>query len=177
MLKFSEYMKKDTLTVGVISGRFQSVTKAHVEIIERLAEENDRGIVFLVKGKATSKDKERNPFDEDIQKRMLERILPENVEIMVIPTGFFMDKLNESEYSNFVLYTGTDRFESYQKQASYITEGKTLEVKEVKRVDEDISASKVRASLVERDEESFKSLTDERLHDMFEDMTGYLPSI
>lgn len=160
--------------VGIFSGRFQPPTKAHAHIIEIMSKENYKNIIFLVKGKKTSKDKERNPFDEEIQIKLLKSICPHNVEVKVISTGFFIKELNEMEESSFILYTGSDRFDSYNKYPEYMEEGKVLEVKKISREDADISASKVRKALINNNKSSFESLTDDRNYNMFEKLKTYM---
>jgi citrate lyase synthetase len=53
-------------------------------------------------------------------------------------------------------------------------EGKTLEIKEIKRTDEDISATKVREALINNDIEAFKKLTDKKMHKMFEELKAII---
>ena len=157
-------------THGIISGRFEPVTKIHASIIERIGKENKKGTIFIVNGKTTSKDKIRNPFSVYDRIKMLEAIKPNNVDIKVISTGFFVDELNEMEDTNFIIYAGSDRVDRYRKYSSYMNEGKNLTSKEIKRVDDDISATKVREALINNDRETFKNMTDERIHEMFEEL-------
>lgn len=170
MKKFSDFIVEGEEIHAIFSGRFQPITKAHASIIETIGKENKSGTIFLVKGKATSKDKEANPFDAEIQQKMLEKIAPKNVQIKIIPTGFFVDELNEMPYDNFVAYAGTDRVGAYKRFTSYLEEGKTLEIKEIKRGDDDISATKVRDALKNGDEKEFKKLTDSRIHSMYNEL-------
>jgi cytidyltransferase-like protein len=161
-------------SVGLMVGRFQPLTKAHTQIIETISKENDSGIIFLVKGKDSSKDKEKNPFDVEIQQKLLKAVLPGNMSIVVLPSGFFVDYINELPESTFNIYAGTDRIKAYESFTKYMAEGKTLSIKEIVRGDDDISATKVRNSLKEDDIESFKKLTDARVHKFFEELKGYL---
>lgn len=157
-------------TVGIVVGRFQPLTKAHYDIIRTMARECDKGIVFLVKGKKSSNDKEQNPFDESTQKKLLQSVLPKNVTIKVIPSGFFVDELNNMRESNFVVYAGTDRVESYKRYSGYMTEGRTLDTREVPRSDVDISATKVREALINDDISTFKSLTPPEIHGFYDEL-------
>ena len=161
-------------TVGIFSGRFQPVTLAHAKIIEMMSKENDSGIVFIVKGKMTSEDKKRNPFNVEIQKKMLELVAPKNIEIKIIPTGFFVDELNKLKNTKFVAYAGSDRIKAYTSFQKYMENGNTLEIKEIKRTDEDISATKVRTTLKNNDEEEFKKLTSPKIHKMFKELKKFI---
>jgi len=155
-------------TVGIFSGRFQPPTKAHSDIINTMAKENDSVIIFLVKGKKSSEDKTKNPFDTEIQKKMLELIAPKNVQIKIISTGFFVDELNLlPDGTKFTAYAGSDRTKAYKSFMKYMEDDRTLEIKEIKRTDEDISATKVRDAIKNDDLESFKKLTDKKIHSMF----------
>jgi len=157
-------------THGIFSGRFQPVTAAHAKIIEDIGKENTKGTIFLVKGKASSKDKDKNPFDTDIQKKMLELVAPKNVNIEIISSGFFVDKLNDMPDNNFIAYAGSDRISAYEKFKKYMGEGKTLTIKEIKRTDEDISATKVREALKNKDRKTFNKLTNPKMHKMYDEL-------
>lgn len=156
--------------VGILTGRFQPITSAHTDIINQVSKENKRGIVFLVKGKGTSKDKEINPFDEDIQKKLIEAVLPDNMSVQIINTGFFVDDINLLAENEFTLYAGTDRVKRYESFKSYIGEGKTLNIKEISRTDDDVSATKVRTALKEDDKATFEQMTDKRIHKFYNEL-------
>ena len=165
-------------TVGIFSGRFQPCTSAHAKIIETIGKENDSGIIFLVKGKKTSKDTEKNPFDTETQKKMLELVAPKNVQIKIISTGFFVDELNlMPEGTKFVAYAGSDRVKSYTSYTKYMEDERTLEVKEIERTDDDISATKVREALKEGDEGTFKKMTHKNVHKMYNELKEILDSL
>jgi len=162
-------------THGIFSGRFQPVTKAHAQIVQTIGKENKHGTVFLVKGKKTSEDKERNPFDAETQKKMLQLISPSNVQIKIISTGFFVGELNDmADGTKFVAYAGSDRIKAYEKYNKYMEDDRTLEVREIKRTDDDISATKVREALINNDIEAFKKLTDKKMHKMFEELKSII---
>ena len=162
-------------SIGIFSGRFQPVTKAHSDIINTMARENKKVIIFLVKGKKTSEDKTKNPFDSETQKKMLELVSPSNVEIKIINTGFFVDELNElPDGTKFVAYAGSDRIKAYKAYEKYMEGNRTLEVKEIKRTDKYISATKVRQSLKDNNFEDFKTLTDKKIHKMFNELRAIL---
>ena len=157
-------------TVGVFSGRFQPLTKAHQQIIDRIGKENDKGVVFLVKGKETSKDKEQNPLNKSLQLKLLKTILPENVEVKVIASGFFPDELNLMSNSDFTVYTGTDRVKAYESFVQYMEDDRTLVVKDINRTDKDISSSKVRDALRKGNKRMFQKLTPIEIHPFYEEL-------
>ena len=155
-------------THGIFVGRMQPVTKAHADIITRIGKENATGTIFLVKGKASSKDLEKNPFSAETQKKMLEKIAPKNVKIKIIPSGFFVDFLNATTDKNFVVYGGSDRIKAYEKFSAYLDDGKKMKVEEIPRTDDDISATKVRKALLDNNEKLFKTLTNSAIHSMYQ---------
>lgn len=150
------------IKVGLMVGRFQPLTKAHTNIIEQISKENDKAIIFVIKS-----NNDKSPFNESLQEQMLESIKPDNVEIVRLKDAFFVDYINLMFESDFTLYCGTDRIKGYTKMASYISNDKYLTIKEITRTDEDISATMVRESLKNDDYEKFKSLTDKRIHNMY----------
>lgn len=154
-------------SIGLMVGRFQPLTKVHTEIINQMSNENDTGIVFLVK---SGKPSDRNPFNEDIQRKLLDEVLPSNVMVVTLKSGFFVDYINELNDTEFVLYAGTDRAESYTKFSSYMNDGKHLSIKEINRTDDDVSATLVRESLKNNNYEAFMNLTDNRTHKYFNEL-------
>lgn len=153
--------------VGVMVGRFQPITRAHLEIITNMSEKHNRSIVFLVDGNTAS---DHNPISLDCRIRMIAQILPGNVELKVIPTGFFVDTLNSVEATDFVVYAGSDRVTDYKRFTAYADPGKSIRVHEVKRTLTDVSASKVRKALRQHDKAKFKRLTPKRIHSFYKEL-------
>lgn len=150
------------IKVGLMIGRFQPLTLAHSMIIEQISKENDRAIIFVIKS-----NNDKSPFNESLQEEMINSIKPDNVEIVRLKSGFFVDYVNTLSESEFTLYCGTDRVDGYKKMSSYMSSDKYLTIKEIPRTDDDISATMVRESLKSDDFEKFKTLTDKRIHNMY----------
>ena len=132
--------------VGIFIGRFQPFTNKHIEIINKMSDENDNCYVIIVRGKKTSQDKEKNPFSRKEQEILIDMLnFPVNVHFYFTETAYFFD-LFDTNYYNFKLYVGTDRIESYKKSFK----DKISEYIEIKRTDEDISATKVRELIRKR---------------------------
>ena len=174
VIGFKKYLNEREHSVGIFVGRFQPLTKAHTDIINLIATENDKGIIYIVKGKNTSADKKTNPFDIDIQKKLLEAVIPSNITIEILPSAFFVDELNKLDDIIFNVYAGTDRVAGYKKFSQYMEDGRILNVREIKRSDEDISATKVRLSIIEDDYDTFKTLTDVRIHKYYDELKQYM---
>ena len=155
-------------THGIFVGRFQPVTTAHENIIKCIGMENEVATIFIVKGKMSSKNKELNPFDIDIQKEMLESIKPSNVTIKILPSAFFVDEINTYDDNKFIIYAGSDRIKSYEKFKGYMEGDKSLDTREINRNDSDVSASKVRKALTNCDVKTFKKLTPNKIHTLYD---------
>ena len=169
MIKFSDYIQEamavsDVNTepgdtdVAVIMGRFQPPTKAHLKIIENAYKKTHNKVaVFIVKSKS-----EKSPFDTGRVIDIL-KTLKVPIEIFVIKNGFigeFVHILRNNKLEPTTLWVGSDRKSSYESQIRRYedTFNLNLEVKEIKRSAEDISASKVREALLNDDFETFKSM-------------------
>jgi cytidyltransferase-like protein len=160
---------------GVMFGRFQPLTNGHLKGIVQMSEQADKGCIYLVKGEKTSSDKDKNPFDEEIQIKMLEAVVPKNIEVKVINAAFFPDVINEMDYNNYLVFCGSDRYTSYSKMLSYVDEGKTVEIIEINRDEsEDVSATKVRAALKNEDKELFEQMTPKEIHNFYEELLTYI---
>ena len=116
-----------------------------------------------MKGKKSSLDTDANPFDAETQMKMLELIAPKNVKIAIIPTGFYPDYVPRGKIR---LYAGSDRIKGYERMGKDLD----LEMVELKRTDEDISATKVRNAIKEDDEATFKKLTPKEIHSMYNEL-------
>jgi cytidyltransferase-like protein len=159
---------------GVMFGRFQPLTNGHLKGIEFMSKHVDKGCIYIVKGKKTSLDKDKNPFDEDIQIEMIKKVLPKNLEVKIAPSAFYPDIINQLDYDNFKILAGSDRVQAYKKMLSYVSEEKEAEVIEIPREGlasgEDVSATKVRQALKDNDEESFKKMTPPEIHKLFDEL-------
>jgi len=156
--------------IGILVGRFQPVTKAHTNIIKQMEKDNVKNIIFIVKGKLTSKNKEDNPFDLDLQQKMLNLVKNNNTQIIEINTGFIPDALNSRDEKKFTLYTGTDRKLDYERMCKYLNKDISLYIKEIKRNSEDISATKIREALSKNNKKIFENLTPEAIHSLYEEL-------
>jgi hypothetical protein len=150
--------------VSVFQGRLNPPTKAHTQIIPlQMKKSGYPVILFLVKGKGS--DIKKNPLKLQDQLKMIKKSAGRNIhKIFVIDNGFIGEMVNILRDNNMEpveLWTGTDRLQTYKLQANKYKEkwNLDLDVKEIKRGEEDISASKVRQSAIDNDFETFKELT------------------
>ena len=159
--------------VNIFVGRFQPFTTGHLKALEAVYKKNRLPVVVcLVKGKKSS-----GPFDEDLQMSMLSKIQKSYKFIraaVVIPTGFIEDIINalRPTYEPVLWATGTDRYNSYKAMIKkYAADlNSSIEMFEIPRGDEDVSATKVRAALKIDDKATFLKMTPRPLHRMYDEL-------
>ena len=143
--------------VNVIVGRFQPFTDGHFKMIAEGF--NYNGLPTVILQIPNKKFDERHPFSDELIKEEIDLISKNND---YIAGHFYITNADIAKIANVchengfepVLWIcGTDRFEAYSKQADndkYKTDNNLLpEFKclEVKRDEDDISASKVREAI------------------------------
>lgn len=150
--------------VVVFQGRLNPPTKAHTQVIPKQMKKTDLPVVlFLVRGKKS--DLRKNPLKVEEQLKMIKKSAGNNIDdIIVIPDGFIgtvIDEARNRDLEPVKLFTGSDRFKNYKSQMKrYQDKWNTdLEVSEIKRNDEDISATKLREAVKNDDFDSFLKLT------------------
>lgn len=125
-------------------------------------------IVVLVKGKVSGTDTEKNPLDEEYQKKLLKMVFPD-LEISVSPNGFLpgiLGYLRKQGKEVVKVYGGADRIASYQdavdKANAKMPEDQRYRVtfKETERV---TSATTVRNAIKTNNKEEFKKLVPEAI--------------
>ena len=161
--------------VNIFVGRFQPFTTGHLKALESVYKKNRLPVVVcLVKGKKSG----GGPFDMDIQLGML-RLITKSYKfiesVVVIPSGFIEDIINELRpvYEPVLWATGTDRYSSYKSMIKrYATDLniQDLDIFEIPRGDDDVSATKVRAALEIDDKETFKEMTPKAIHRMYDEL-------
>lgn len=159
------YMDRATKSqASLFIGRMQPIHNGHSAIIKMM----HNPIVVVVKGKKTSEDKERNPFDFKYQAKLLKLIHPKVV-VEQFPTGYIPDMINEYRKKGIEVdevLAGEDRFNAYKGMIKsfnkQMPEEKQINVIFTKtpRV---TSASKVRELIRADDEEGFKKEVPKQL--------------
>jgi citrate lyase synthetase len=173
--------------VNIFVGRFQPFTLGHVKVFEKMYKENGYPVVvYLVRGKKP--DPEKRPFDEDLQQAMFAKMkkqYPFLEASYVVPNGA-IDTLYSAArpaYEPMLWGYGTDRKKAYNgmidKQAYRDQLGVHPEFKgfEIKRGEENISASKVRNALKIDDEKTFKQMTPRSIHSFYKTLQNTLSPI
>lgn len=149
---------------SLISGRFQPFTLGHKKMFDEAFRTTDYVVVNLVKGKKS--DAAKNPYDAEFQKQMIQATFPDKeIEFIESMTGSLITIMNKAEQNINVVWCGSDRYEEYKKQVS---RNPDITVKEIKRTDNDISATQVRDALKNDDFELFKTLVPPQLHKFYD---------
>tara|TARA_Y100000389_G_scaffold182303_1_gene198797 strand:+ start:2427 stop:5774 length:3348 start_codon:yes stop_codon:yes gene_type:complete len=181
-----DYKDQGLKKVNFIVGRFQPFTLGHVKVFEQIYKQNGYPVVVcIIKGK--KQNLEKNPFNEDIQTKLFARMEKQYKfleSIKIIYGGAGIDSIFNvlrPAYEPVLWGTGTDRMKGYQYQIDrYSDEINPLEefgLYEIKRTDENISATKVRNALKIDDFESFKKMTPKSIHRFYEELQNILEPV
>jgi citrate lyase synthetase len=100
---------------------------------------------------------------------MLRKCFP-NITIIEVPTGNIQNIAKLLPWQITQLYCGTDRVNDYRP----VAEKQHIKIIEIKRTDDDISATKVVQAIKDNDFEVFKSMTPKQVWGMFEELKGIL---
>ena len=185
---FEENLKGTAFIVG----RFQPITRLHHKIIDDARKKYQDIYVVVVSGAKSSKDKKKNPFPLAFRMRLISKAFGGKLhssKIISAPNGFapdIIDKITrhsskESLKKNIVLLAGSDRIPGYKRQIDdyFDKEGIEVSIQEIERdmsAADNVSATKVRDAIKEKDFETFKSLTPEGIHDEFKNLQKHLMS-
>ena len=155
--------------VNVMIGRFQPFTNGHLKCVEEAWTKKGVPTVICMVNTKDEKVDDRKPFPSSIllplyeeafskDKRIAKIVLVTNADIVKIG-----EVLKDDGYEICSWTCGTDRYDSYSKMAEKYGDkaGLTDDFKmiEVKRSDDDISATKVRQALLDNDKKTFDKLT------------------
>lgn len=177
------YPEQGKEKVNMFVGRFQPFTLGHAKVLETIHKQNGYPVViFLVKAaKAQKDDAAKRPYDTETQIQMLMHVqkqYPFLKEIFVIPSAGIDLMFNEMrpKYEPVLWGTGTDRFKTYGYQVNNDKYREALGVLpefglyEIKRDDDDISATKVREAMLNDDKKTFEKMTPKSLHVMYAEL-------
>ena len=181
------HKEKGKKPVNMFVGRFQPFTLGHVKVFEKMYKENGLPVVvFLVRGK--NNDPEKRPFDEEMQQAMFAKMkkqYPFLEASFVVPNGAIdtMFAAARPAYEPMMWGYGTDRKKSYgaminkQRYRDELGVDPSFKGFEIKRGEENISASKVRNALKIDDEKSFKKMTPKSIHKFYKPLQDIMQPI
>jgi len=181
------HKERGTKPVNIFVGRFQPFTLGHVKVFEKMYKQNGLPVVvFLVRG--GKPDPEKRPFDETLQQAMFTKMAkqyPFLETAIVVPNGA-IDTLYahaRPAYEPMMWGFGTDRKKSYNSMITKDRYRQELDVDpsfkgfEIKRTDDNISASKVRNALKIDDEKAFQKMTPKSIHKFYKPLQNILTPI
>ena len=171
--------------VNMFVGRFQPFTLGHAKVLEALHKENGYPVVVLLVKAKNAKPKKGDefskPYDTETQIEMFNNVKKQYKflkDILIIPTGGIDTIFNalRPNYEPVLWGTGTDRIKGYGYQVNNDSYRDQLNCRadfglfEIKRTDDNISATKVRNAMLDGDERLFQSMTPKAIHGMYDDL-------
>jgi FAD synthase len=167
----SSYLPTQDKTVELFLGRMQPVHLGHEAIIKKMK----NPIVALVKGKASSEDKSRNPLSAKDQIKYLKKLFS-SLDVLEVPTGFIPDIINAIRKDGkevVTVYAGSDRIAGYKKMIDVynkkLGDDQQMNVK-FKKTPRVTSATTVRDAIRDDDIETFKKNMPKKLHSEWESL-------
>lgn len=155
--------------VNIIIGRFQPFTNGHLKCIEEARYKIGVPTVICMVDTKDDKVDERKPFPSSLLLPLYRDAFEKYpfIKKIVLVTNADIVKIGEllakDNYKICSWTCGTDRYDSYKKMADKYGDKAGLsddfQMIEVKRSDDDISATKVRQALLDNDKRTFDKLT------------------
>jgi len=152
---------KGKTKVSIFPGRMAPLHIGHHKIISSM---KYKPVILLVKGKGTSADKDKNPFDENYQEYLIKKCFPK-AEVRVVGNANLTAisyHLRNSGLEVSEVFAGDDRLDSYKKMIERLNAGITdpelkydVDFHLTPRI---ASATKVREAIKAGDEATFKKL-------------------
>ena len=179
-------MSKD---INLMVGRFQPFTKGHLKCVETAFAENGFPVRICMIG--NTKFDSKHPFSDELIAEEMDIIKKQHSDkiegIQTVKNGNIAGIvywLNKEDYIVHSLVCGTDRAADYQKAVDlarskpdrnpFIDEFKIIEVK---RGDEDISATQVRATIKSNNIKSFEKLMPDGTSVLFDKLKAEISQI
>lgn len=155
--------------VNITIGRFQPFTNGHMACIEEVYKKLGIPTIICMIGVPEAKVDEKHPFTSDILVPMYKEVFERSKmveDVVLVKNANIVDigeMLHEMGYEIRSWSCGSDRIEAYEKMSSkYHDEAhlsEDFEMFEIKRSDEDVSATKVRQALIDNDYRKFAAMT------------------
>ncbi len=176
---------------GVFLARMQPVHNAHLFLVEKALEENEK--VLIVLGSENKVDMLRNPYDISLREQMLRECLGEEenrkLDVATLPDWSMESDLDGAKiwgryfYYNVVSRIGQKRFSLYYSDDPAILDGWFLDTEicqyvtyrnfERKKLFEGLSATKIREAFIRNDREYIKRYCPRPVVDRFEELSAY----
>lgn len=155
--------------VNIMIGRFQPITNGHMKCVEAAWDKLNIPTVIAMIDTKDEKVDEKHPFPSSMLLPLYEDVFKKNkyIEKIILIKNANIVEIGETLYNDgyeIKSWTcGTDRIDSYKKMSDKYHDKAHLaddfEMIEIKRSDEDISATKARQALIDDDVKTFSALT------------------
>lgn len=155
--------------VNILIGRFQPITNGHLKCVDYAWEKMKTPTIIAMVDTKPEKVDEKHPFPSNILLPLYESVFEKNprIEKIILVKNANIVEIGENLYNEGYEISswtcGTDRLQSYEKMADKYHEQAHLadnfKMLEIKRSDEDISATKARQALLDDDKKEFAKLT------------------
>lgn len=155
--------------VNITIGRFQPFTNGHMKCVDAAYKELGIPTIVCMINVKDEKVDEKHPFPTSLilplyneafkkEKKIEKFILVKSANIVEIGETLYNEGYEISSWT-----CGTDRIEDYTKMSEKYAEkahlSKDFKMIEIKRNDEDVSATKVRQALLDDDKKTFNKMT------------------
>lgn len=181
--------------VGVFLARMQPVHNAHLFLVEKALEENDK--VLIVLGSENKVDMLRNPYDIKLRELMLRECLSdeenEKLEIVTLPDWSMESDIDNDKiwgryfYYNVVSRIGQKRFSLYYSDNPKILDSwfNDTEVRdfityrnfERSELFEGLSSTKIRDAFIEGNKQYIKRYCPKSVQDRFDYLRGHYQDV
>jgi len=163
--------------VTVLIGRFQPVTfGGHGKMYNEAKKLGHPVVIFVVRGEKS--DPKKSPFPLDLTIEMVRSTFPEATVLHVGSAfiGDFVKILRDQNMEPTTIFCGTDRAKSYRKQIESYSDvwNLKLDLHEVERNSEDVSATSVRDAIKNNDRILFQNMTAPQCHHYFDKLLSFL---
>ena len=164
--KKEEPKEKELQDVNLLIGRFQPFHNGHMNMVKKMAEENELPSIIAVVHPGHNKSG-KTPFSEDLVSKYMETVVKENagkiLGYFIIDRGLLgviYGKAKELGYLVKAIAAGDDRIDDYKKQAEYLKKagGDFPEDIELIQTPRSSSGTEVREKIDNEDFVGFKKL-------------------
>jgi len=150
-MNFTKFLvEQKNKAVGIFIGRVTPVTIAHQKIIEDSIRKYSKVYIIIIEGEKSSQLKKN--FLSFQQRKELLKITNPKAQPILSKHGYIPDIIEQEKIDTsggIAIIAGSDRIEGYKKQFEGVDYDVTFD--EIKRTDDDVSASKVRQALADKD--------------------------
>lgn len=176
-MKFEKYLFTESSNkkmVGIFIGRVTPVTVAHQKIINDAIKKYSHVYIIIIEGEKSSQLSKN--FLTFAQRKEILKITNPKAEPILSRIGYIPDIIEKEKIdtsNGVVIIAGSDRIDGYRRQFKGVSYPVIFD--EIKRTDEDVSASKVRQALADKDFSSYrrmvaKGLDNEKWFNIFREL-------